>query len=151
MFKNLTWGHGVIVALGSFIVFILFMIFIFPNGQKNSELVSTNYYEDELVYQEVIDAKNNAATLTEIPQYKQTPAGIKITFPQTIMPEKKNVHFDLYRTDDANLDVKKDVNLDAANSVTIPKQILSQGSYTLKLRWKAQDKPYQVDYDVLWN
>jgi hypothetical protein len=52
-----TWGHGIVVALGLFISFILYLIFIFPIGKQNSELVTENYYEDELSYQKVIDAK----------------------------------------------------------------------------------------------
>ena len=66
-----TWGHGIVVALGLFISFILYLIFVFPIGKQNSELVTENYYEDELSYQKVIDAKNNAATLTAKPQYAQ--------------------------------------------------------------------------------
>ncbi len=151
MFNKFTWAHGVALALGSFIAFILFMIFLFPNGQKNSELVSNNYYEDELIYQEVIDAKNNAENLASKPAYHQIPAGIKINFPQENIPEEKKVNFELFRTDDANLDVKKELTLDASNSLTIPRQVLSKGSYTLKIKWLKNKKPYQVDYDVLWN
>ncbi|WP_226063409.1 FixH family protein [Kaistella polysaccharea] len=151
MFKKFTWGHGVAVALGSFIAFILFMIFIFSNGQQNSELVSDNYYEDELVYQQVIDAKKNAEQLTEKPTFKQIPAGIKILFPTAVLPETRKVDFELFRTDDANLDVKKELALDASNALLIPKQVISKGSYTLKIKWLQNKKPYQVDYDVLWN
>lgn len=150
MFKKFTWGHGVAVALGSFILFILFMVLVFPNGQQGSELVSDNYYEDELVYQEVIDGKNNADQLPQKPQYNQSATGIKIDFPSTIVVDENKVHFDLFRTDDANLDVKKDLTLDGTKSFTIPKQVISKGSYTLKVKWKQNKKPYQIDYDVLW-
>lgn len=150
MFKKFTWGHGVAVALGSFIIFILFMVLVFPNGQQGSELVSDNYYEDELVYQEVIDGKNNAEKLAEKPRYTQSAAGIKIEFPKSIAADANKVHFDLFRTDDANLDVKKELTLDGTQSFTIPKQVISKGSYTLKVKWKQNKKPYQIDYDVLW-
>jgi hypothetical protein len=46
--KNFSWGHGVVIALAAFIIFILSMMFLFPNGQKNSEMVTDNYYEEEL-------------------------------------------------------------------------------------------------------
>lgn len=60
--KKFTWGHGIAIALGSFMLFILGIIFfgaqmLFPDGNDNSDLVSDNYYENELAYQEVIDAK----------------------------------------------------------------------------------------------
>ena len=79
MLKKFTWGHGVVLMLGSFIAFILFMIIVFPNGQQNAELVSDDYYADELQYQQVIDAKNNADQLTEKPIYQQNDSGISIS------------------------------------------------------------------------
>ena len=150
MFKKFTWAHGVVIALGSFIAFILFMVFGFTYGQQTSELVSNDYYGDELVYQEVIDAKRNAENLTEIPKYEEIAEGMKISFPSEIIPENKNVKFELFRTDDANLDVKKEINLDANNEILVPKQVISKGPYTLKIKWSHAKKPYQVDYDVLW-
>lgn len=150
MFKNFNWGHGVIIGLGSFIAFILFMIFIFPNGQQNADMVSDDYYNDELNYQQVIDAKKNADLLKDSLQYQQLPTGIKINYPESITPDSSKVHFDLYRTNDSNLDVKKDLNLDMQKSFTVPKQVLSPGSYTLKVKWTQDKKPYQIDYDVQW-
>ena len=151
MFKKFTWGHGVVLALGSFIAFILFMILVFPSGQQNADLVTDDYYKEELNYQEVIDAKRNAEMLKEIPQYQQIPIGIKISFPATISPDSSKVHFDMYRTNDSNLDVKKDLALNPDKSFTIPKEVLSKGSYTLKVKWQQNKKPYQIDYDVQWN
>lgn len=150
MFKKFDWGHGVALALGLFIAFILFMVFGFTYGQQTSELVSDDYYGDELVYQEVIDAKNNAEELNEIPKYQELAEGMKISFPTAVAPEDKHVKFELFRTDDANLDVKKDVDIDANNEILIPKTVISKGSYTLKIKWSHAKKPYQVDYDVLW-
>ncbi|UOE40897.1 FixH family protein [Chryseobacterium suipulveris] len=150
MLKKFNWGHGVILALGSFIAFIMFMVLVFPNGQQNSELVSQSYYEDELQYQQVIDAKNNAEKLTEKPSYQQSTEGIKITFPATETVDNKAVHFELFRTDDANLDVKKELTLDNQNAILIPSKVLVKGSYTLKVKWQKDKKHYQVDYDVLW-
>lgn len=151
MFKNFHWRHGVAIALAAFIGFIMFMVLVFPNGKQNSELVSDNYYEDELAYQTVIDAKKNAEQLGEKPVYQQTKDGIKITFPASEHPDHKNISFVLFRTDDKNLDVKKELSLDGGNSVLIPAKVLKQGSYTLMLKWKQNNKPFQLDYDVLWN
>ena len=150
MFKKFSWGHGIVLALGSFIAFILFMILIFPNGQKNSELVSDDYYHDELTYQTVIDSKKNADLLAEKPTFQQMPSGIKILFPAKDLPENGKVNFELYRTDDSNLDVKKELSLDNAHAILIPAKVISKGSYTLKIKWQQNKIPYQVDYDVLW-
>ena len=147
--KNLNWGHGLMIALGCFILFILSLIFIFPMGKQNAEMISNNYYEEELEYQDIIDAKNNAAKLEKTPTYKATSEGILITFPETIKVDENIANFVLFRTEDSNLDVKKEVTLQH-NLFLIPAKVISKGSYTLKLKWKENKKPYQVDYDILW-
>ncbi|MCG2794191.1 MAG: FixH family protein [Weeksellaceae bacterium] len=147
--KHLNWGHGLAIALGCFIVFILFLIFIFPIGKQNAEMVSDNYYEEELQYQDIIDAKNNAAKLAQIPTCKASSEGILITFPEGSKVDNNTANFILFRTDDSNLDVKKEATLQH-NLLLIPAKVISKGSYTLKLKWKENKKPYQVDYDILW-
>ncbi|MDY3338341.1 FixH family protein [Riemerella anatipestifer] len=145
-----TWAHGVVAALGSFILFILYLIFVFSHGQQNSELVSDNYYEDELAYQSVIDAKKNASTIENAPKYQQTPYGINIVFPSENNSQNTKIKFVLYRIDDQKLDVKKDMTLDANNSFLIPKKVLVPGGYILKLMWTKDNKDYQIDYDLVW-
>lgn len=150
MFKKFNWGHGIVLALGSFMAFILFMILVFPNGQQGSELVTEHYYNEELQYQTIIDSKNNADQLAEKPIFAQNQDGIKITFPNAILPDQLKANINLFRTNDALLDVVKDLSLDAQNSITIPAKVMSEGSYTLKLKWQKDKKPYQLDYDVQW-
>jgi formamidopyrimidine-DNA glycosylase len=91
------------------------MMFLFPNGQKNSEMVTDNYYEEELQYQDVIDAKKRADELQEN-LYTARYQGIKITFPKDYNNSNTTVKFVLNRTDDQNLDIKKSVQLDASQS-----------------------------------
>ncbi|MGK6343162.1 FixH family protein [Chryseobacterium sp. DT-3] len=149
--KNFSWGHGVVIALFAFIAFILSMLFLFPNGQKNSEMVTDNYYEEELKYQDVIDAKKRADDLHEKPVYSQEKNGIKITFPKEYNNTNTTVKFVLNRTDDQNLDIKKSVQLDATQSFFIPGQVLKAGNYTLRLMWTKDKADYRMDYDVIWN
>lgn len=150
MFKNFTWGHGIVAALGSFIIFILSMIFLFSHGQTNSELITDDYYEEELAYQNVIDAKNRADQLAEKPQYLQNANGITVTFPKEYSNANTKVRIDLHRAEDQNLDIKKDIPLNGNNSVFIPGNLLSKGNYILKLQWTKDQKNYQVDYDIIW-
>lgn len=148
--KNFTWGHGIVLALASFIIFILSMLFLFPNGQKNSEMVTEHYYEEELQYQSVIDAKNRADKLEEKPVYSQSTKGITITFPSEINNSNSTVSFVLNRSDDQNLDIKKTVQLESDNSFTIPAAVLIKGNYTLRLSWTKDKTDYRLDYDVIW-
>lgn len=148
--KKFTWGHGMVLALLSFILFILYLIFIFPIGQQNSELVTEDYYEEELEYQKVIDAKKNADALPKKPLFAQLPYGVRIAFPEEIMEANMQVQYQLYSTHDRNKDRTGTTVLDSSRSFLIPKAAFSTGSYTLKLRWTLGNKPYQVDYNLVW-
>ncbi|MEY8757998.1 FixH family protein [Chryseobacterium tongliaoense] len=148
--KNFSWGHGVVIALFAFIAFILSMLFLFPNGQKNSEMVTDNYYEEELQYQDVIDAKKRADSLQEKPVYSQNVNGILVSFPKDYNNSNTTVKFVLNRTDDQNLDIKKSEQLDTNQSILIPAKVLKQGNYTLRLMWTKDKTDYRMDYDVIW-
>lgn len=148
--KKFTWGHGIALALACFIGFILYLIFIFPIGKQTSDLVSDNYYQDELEYQKVIDAKKNADQLSQKPFFAQLPYGVRIAFPKETIDAGQQVHFELYSTNDKEKDKKQNVNLDSNNSFLVPKEMLSTGSYTLKVRWKKSNIDYQVDYELVW-
>ena len=150
MFKKFSWGHGIVIALGSFIAFILFMIFLFPNGQQNSEMITENYYEEELAYQKIIDAKNNADLLPEKPKYNQDQSGIKVIFPEDINNENSKFTIDLHRADDQKLDVKREIKLDGKNTLFIPANILVKGNYVLRTMWTTNNKNFQIDYDLVW-
>ena len=150
MFKKFTWGHGIAVALGSFMIFILSMIFFFSRGWQNSELITDNYYEEELAYQNVIDAKKNADELSEKPQYLQSTEGIKVIFPKDINNENAKFKIDLHRADDQKLDIIREMTLDAANAIHIPQNVLAKGNYVLRVHWTQNNKNYQMDYDLVW-
>ncbi len=61
---KLNWGTAVVIAMISFMVFIL--TFVYRSAvmdEYQHELVSEDYYGDELHYQEEIDKLNNASAL----------------------------------------------------------------------------------------
>lgn len=150
MLKNFTWGHGIVVALGSFMIFILSLIWYFTSTWKNSELITDNYYEEELAYQNVIDAKNKAINLKELPVYHQNESGISVTFPSEINNSNSKFRIDLHRAEDQKLDIIREMELDQRNSIFIPAKVLAKGNYVLRMMWKKDNEEYQIDYDLIW-
>ena len=150
MLKKFTWGHGIIVALGSFMIFILSLIMYFTSTWKNSELITDNYYEEELAYQNVINAKNKALKLKELPVYQQNASGIHIIFPSEINNQNSKFKIDLHRAEDQKLDIIREIELTGQNSIFIPAKVLVKGNYVLRVMWKKDNEDYQLDYDVIW-
>ena len=56
------WGTGIAITLVLFIGLMSFMVF--KSTQQRFDLVSENYYEEELNYQEVIDQKRNSSNVS---------------------------------------------------------------------------------------
>lgn len=148
--KKFTWGHGIVLAMLSFMGFILFMIFVYSSGKQKSELITEDYYEQELAFQDVIDAKNNADALTEKPLYEQNKFQIAITFPKEYTNDNTTFNIHLYRPEDGNLDVESKMTLDYHNRIVIPAKVMKKGDYMLKLKWTKDNKNYQIDYDIVW-
>ena len=150
MFKKFSWAHGIIIALAAFMIFILSLIYIFSRSYQNSELITDNYYEEELRYQTVIDATKNADALPVKPTYEQTAKGIRIIFPKDINNANSTFSIDMHRAEDSKLDIKRNMQLDQSNALFIPASVIVKGNYVLRLKWTKDKVNYQIDYDVVW-
>lgn len=141
-----TWGHGVMLGLLSFIIFILTLIFL-ADGRTGD--VYDNYYEHSLKYQtETIDAENNVRNLKEKPTIKSQANGLLLSFPVDIKLDSGSIFLirGAYKKDD----VKLDLNL-RNNEQLIPAIKLKKGQYDLELRWLENNKNYLIKETVEWN
>ena len=141
-----TWGHGVMLGLLCFILFILTLIFL-ADGQTGD--VYDNYYEHSLKYQtETIDAESNVKNLEEKPIIKSQANGLLLSFPVNIKPDSGSVFLirGAYKKDDILLDL----NL-RNNEQLIPAAKLKKGEYDLELRWLENNKNYLIKKRIEWN
>ncbi len=148
-----TWGHGVIIALACFIIFICTLIFTVGFSENTFDLVTDNYYEEEINYQQEIDATNNASLLKEKPKIEIIPdSGIKITFPKEFNSINTIGKFKLIRANSQALDInKKEFDWVPSNTLFIPAKVLVKGNYTLKLYWTKEKTNYQMEIPIKWN
>jgi len=147
-----TWGHGVIVALACFIIFISSMVLSVEFSQNSFDVVTDDYYEQGLDFQQEIDATKNAAALSEKPVISlEKGAGIKIAFPKEFTSANTQGKYVLYRADKKELDVKNKLAFSPENEILIPEKALVKGHYTLKLYWEKDKKHYQMEEPLVWN
>lgn len=55
---KLNWGWYIVFSLIGFAIFIIFMVY--RMSLQNIDLITENYYNEELLYQEIIDQKQRA-------------------------------------------------------------------------------------------
>lgn len=146
---RLHWGMGLVVALVSFMIFIVYIAFIRPNVA--SQLVSERYYEEEIRYQDVIDERNNANALAEKVSIEVLPTGVKIHFPEAFQVAPVKGKFHLLRPSDKRWDITKVLNLNVQGDELIPARVLRKGSYVLRIRWSSGNKKYFTEQPIVWN
>ncbi len=141
-----TWAHGIIVALGSFMIFILSLLFF---AGDTGDLITDNYYEKSLTYEDDIDAERRSLELEKHPEVLVQANGFNIVFPEEYKVTNGKIY--LLRSNDQNLDVQQDLKLNAKNQQLIPSVKLVKGEYDLALSWEMNGEKYLVKKPLKWN
>lgn len=145
MFKKFNWGHGVALALGIFIIFISTFVYrtIF-RPEFDHQLVSDEYYKDEMVYKDEINRLKNAEQLKENVSVQGDSTGIVFHFPAFLDSDKITGTLQLQKPEDSKLDVTIPVKVDSLQLI-VPKDKLKKGTYNIKLIWQYDSIPYQLN------
>jgi hypothetical protein len=104
--------------------------------QTPVNLVSEQYYKDELAYQQVIDGTKQANALVGKVQLSLMPDGIRIDLPQEMRgkPVKGTIFF--YCPSDAASDRHFSLGMDTRGEQEIEKGMVPNGHYTVKVSWQ---------------
>ncbi len=143
-----TWGHGVMLGLGAFMLFILTLIFL---AGDTGDLVTDDYYEESLVFQEEsLDAQKRAIALVEKPQLINQANGILLEFPVDVKPVNGQVY--LMRGANKSSDVILPIQLNYKNAMLLPAAKLKKGEYDMSLSWKTKDSTsYLIKRTIQWS
>jgi hemin uptake protein HemP len=139
-----TWGHGIIVALACFMIFITSLVFFAGNM---GEMVEDNYYEKTVVYQNDIDAAKRANEMSNQPEIVQQANGFLIRFKEN--PETGNIRF--LRSNNSEFDVKAPLKLNNRMEQLIHSEDLEEGQYEVDIRWIQNGQDYLIKKTVNWN
>tara|TARA_B100000949_G_scaffold213780_1_gene208883 strand:+ start:982 stop:1428 length:447 start_codon:yes stop_codon:yes gene_type:complete len=144
--KKLNWGVGIVITIACFIGFIMFFVIKMSTDKKyDHDLVTEEYYKQELAYQDQIDAQQNSARLAKNIQVEVTAEGIQILFPS----EKQNIkgEVNLYRPSNKKLDLEIPISLEN-QQMLIPAEKLVEGKYKLSINWKSNETTYLYKKDL---
>lgn len=145
-----TWGHGVIIALVAFMSFILTLIFIYARMPETFDLVTEDYYEEEIKFQDEIDAYKAADALKDSVTIKVDEMGVTIKFPKEFNNANTKGTLQIYHPSKKMLDIKKDLQLNEDNAMIVPSKVLSPAIYTFKIKWRRDNINYRKDFEVRW-
>ncbi len=135
------WGHGIVIFSAAFMSMILY--FVISSVSYDSELVSEDYYEQEIAYQDRIDKKRNASE--EKINISQNVAGLQIVFPSSV--DKGIVRF--FRPSNKELDFQKEIQLDSNFQQQISLDNTKPGLWRIKLDWQKGDKDFYYEESIV--
>lgn len=143
---KLNWGHKIAIVYTLFVGFMVFMLVL--SMQEDHELVTQDYYEQELQVQKRIEASKNLGDAGLDIQITPSNGELIIQVKGIESPQKTKGIVNLYKPDDSSLDESIELSLDESGGMTIkPKG--KQGRYTVSLDFEIDGVPFYREKDIL--
>lgn len=143
---TLNWGHKLTIFICAFAGMII--VLVYKATQTNFDLVTKEYYKDELVYQQVIDGTTRANKLSEKPSVSKEGTNITLQMPAEMrgLAVTGNVWF--YNAADAKRDIKLPLALNSKGQQQISSRLVLPGKYTVKFNWNAGQHQYYSETTI---
>ena len=137
---KMNWGTGILIGIIIFIVIVFTMTAIFMS--QDVHLVTDNYYEKTLTYQDEIDKQTRTMELDEEVVINYDGDLVNITFPTNYLVKNLSGEIYFYRPSNPALDIKVPLQLREQGSQVIPVKRLEKGYWRLKINWTMDGKMY---------
>ncbi len=139
------WGGRIVLLYSGFVALIVTLVV--SSVKQDIQLVSDDYYEQELEYQNVLNAGKNQSSLSNPARIFASESTVTIEFPHEFNEEiiNGNVHF--YSPINRDWDKKIAMN-DVEKSFIVSREELVKTKYKIKLRWQAAGKEYYQESDI---
>ncbi|MGB3345401.1 MAG: FixH family protein [Aequorivita sp.] len=139
---KINWGTGLVIGMVLFVSFILYFVIRISTEKKfDYDLVTEEYYKQEMFLQGEIDAQENSIALKGEIHGKKTAEGWLLTFPDDLDYSAITGIVSMYRPSDKRLDF--DLPLKLSNGqVLIPEERLVNGRWNTIINWQYEGKNY---------
>jgi len=144
---HLNWGHKLTLVFLAFGTMMTYMVY--KSTKTNYDLVSPEYYKDEIAYQQVIDGAARANNLAGKISVSQSGPVITIRFPGEMRNSSLKGSALFYCSFDARRDKKILLNTGPEAVQEIDSRQFVPGYYILKLSWSSRDEQYYSEQPIL--
>lgn len=136
----MNWGQGIAVFLTVFVSFMGFLVY--KTTQSTVHLEAEDYYQQEIAYQERIDANANGKVLDERLSIEREDGQLVIRFDDAGLDLESGV-VRFFRPNDADLDREFQLEF-VEGEYRIPVTELTRGKYEVDFDWKKGEDLYAV-------
>lgn len=139
----MNWGHYIFIACATFMSMIVALVYL--TFQQNVDLVTEDYYAEELVYQQRIDATQVA--LQETVSWQHQNGAVWVSFPSDQIISTATVH--LFRPSNEIHD--REVVVEGTTKARVKVADLPTGYYRLKMEWISEGITYYKEEQIYLN
>jgi hypothetical protein len=141
----MNWGYRILMVYAFFVAGILFLVF--KSSSQKMDLVTTDYYEKELKYQQKIDETNRVNALSAPVSCEIKNGQLIILFPNDFAGKNITGEAVLYCPSDEDNDATQKFTInDGALIVPIPS--FKKNAYELHLSWQANGLNYYFEKKI---
>lgn len=144
---KISWGIKIAVLYTSFVGLIIIMVFL--SLRQKIDLVSEDYYNKELLYQNKIDELKNAGALSSEITHSFSSSTLDLQFPEEFKTQKTAGEILFFKPSDASKDFKTNLELNENAQQSIEMNKLSKGMYKMQISWKDDKKTYFSEQTIV--
>ncbi|MGC4235086.1 MAG: FixH family protein [Niabella sp.] len=136
----MSWGYRVIIILVVFVAGIVSMVYI--SMRQTNEVVDANYYEQEMKYQSVIDAKKNLLALEDTVAIQTVEGYVQIHFPEAATTRLDSGNIQFMRLSDSKNDKHIQMKEESGSLYKVPVASFPKGLYKVRINWSNDGTSY---------
>ena len=141
------WGTGIFIAIVIFMIITVILTIIFMN--QRVDLVTNNYYEKTLTYQNQIDTYKRTAELKEKVAFNYADDKINLSFPVSFLEQVNNGKLYFYRPSDSRKDFTVPIQLNKKGSQIFNTASIDKGYWKVEIQWEMNKYDYKMEKSVL--
>ena len=146
---KISWGTGILITIIIFMsITVLTGVFLM---NQDVQLVTENYYEKDLKYQQQIDKLNRTAALEEKVEIIFDGLNVEVIFPSSFTEDKISGEIYFYRPSDKSKDFIIQLTLNSEAGQIIPVTRIDKGFWRIKLSWTSDGIEYYNERAITVN
>lgn len=142
---KINWGTRILLLYAGFVMLIVTLVY--KSMRTDFDLVSNDYYNEELKYQDIIDAGKNQSRLSAPVQIDATVSTTTFHFPAEFDNTKMKGTAHFYSAVNQKWDKLYSIEIVNGNSIIYTND-LKPASYLVKLHWTNNDLPYYQETSI---
>ena len=141
------WPYAIIVAIVLFMAYIA--MFVYKAMQQDVDLVSKDYYEQEIKYQDQIEKVKRTQALGDVMlDYKADAGAILLQMPATYKAKNLTGTITLFRPSDDKMDRELPLQLGRDQSQLLETNDLESGVWKVRVNFSDGEESYYTEKTI---